>query len=69
MDQRLQRSIDRQAHLVAGILIVTALTLSNLVAPGWIWLAALPGFGLLLDALSGFCPMTAMLRHMPWNRA
>lgn len=62
------RSLDRQTHLVAGILVALALSLHYWVAPGWVYLAALPMFGLLLDAVTGVCPMTLILKRMPWNR-
>lgn len=61
------RSVERQTHLVAGLLITTALYLSFKVNPNWIYLAALPAFGLLLDAFTGICPMTLILKKMPWN--
>lgn len=61
------RSLDRQSHFVAGLLLAAAFILSALVSPGWIYLAVLPAFGLLLDALTGYCPMTQILRRMPWN--
>ena len=61
------RSLDRQTHLVAGLLLVASLLLYRNVNPGWIYLALLPAFGLLLDAFTGVCPMTLILRQMPWN--
>lgn len=62
-------SLDRQAHLVAGLLLILAFLLSHFVAPAWIYLALLPMFGLTLDGLTGFCPMRVILRACPWNRA
>jgi ABC-type polysaccharide/polyol phosphate export permease len=62
------RSIDRQTHLVAGLMLVAAFVLWRTVHPNWIYLALLPAFGLLLDATTGICPMTLMLRLLPWNR-
>lgn len=61
-------SVDRQTHLVAGLILVFALTLSQTVDPRWIWLAVLPTFGLLLDAFTGICPMRLVLRATHWNR-
>lgn len=60
-------SLVRQAHLVAGVMIAAAFALSATVSPNWIYLAGLPMFGLLLDALTGLCPVTLLLRKMPWN--
>jgi rhodanese-related sulfurtransferase len=61
------RSLDRQTHLVAGLLLVTAFILFRSVNAAWIYLALLPTFGLMLDALTGVCPMTLILKKMPWN--
>jgi len=61
------RSIDRQTHLVAGIMLIAAFLLSRTVNSSWIYLALLPAFGLMLDALTGICPMTLIIRKMPWN--
>lgn len=60
--------VGRQTHLVAGVLLVTSLILAIAVDPRWVWLAALPAFGLLLDAFTGICPMTLILKSMPWNK-
>ena len=39
------------------------------VSASWAYLALLPMFGLLLDASTGICPMTLILKQMPWNKA
>ena len=61
------RSLDRQTHLVAGLLLVASFVLYRNVSSGWIYLALLPTFGLLLDAFTGICPMTLILKKLPWN--
>ena len=53
---------------VAGSMLLAALLLATFIHPAWMWLAALPCFGLFLDALTGLCPMRAILRSAPWNR-
>ncbi|MBS1714703.1 MAG: DUF2892 domain-containing protein [Armatimonadetes bacterium] len=65
---RPSRRIERQTHFVAGLLLVTSVVLAASVDPRWSFLALLPAFGMFLDAATGFCPMSAFLRHMPWNR-
>lgn len=62
------RSLERQTHFVAGLLLVLAFVLSSTVDPRWIYLAMLPAFGLMLDAMTGICPMTLILKRMPWNQ-
>jgi rhodanese-related sulfurtransferase len=61
-------SVERQTHLVAGSLILAAFVLSALVSPGWIALAGLPMFGLLLHGFTGICPMSLILGRLPMNR-
>ncbi|MCU0315072.1 MAG: rhodanese-like domain-containing protein [Fimbriimonadaceae bacterium] len=61
-------SLDRQAHLVAGLLLATSFVLHKTVHPDWILLVLLPTFGLMLDALTGFCPMRVILNQLPWNK-
>jgi hypothetical protein len=61
------RRVDRQTHFVASLIILAAFYLSYAVAPAWIYLAGLPAFGLMLDATTGICPMTLILKKMPWN--
>jgi ABC-type glycerol-3-phosphate transport system permease component len=60
-------AFERQTHLVAGLLLLTAFALSRLEDPGWLYLALLPAFGLLLEAFTGICPMSLILSRMPWN--
>lgn len=63
------RSVERQAHFVGSAILLAALGLGSQVAPGWFFLAALPAFGMMLDALFGWCPMVFILKHAPWNVA
>ena len=64
---RRPKSLGRQTHLVAGLLLLASFALYLSVGTGWIYLALLPAFGLMLDALTGVCPMTLILKRMPWN--
>lgn len=60
-------SLDRQAHLVAGLLLVIAFALFFTGTTAGIYIALLPAFGLTLDGLTGICPMRMILKAMPWN--
>ncbi|MDR3691689.1 MAG: rhodanese-like domain-containing protein [Fimbriimonas sp.] len=66
-EPRTSRAVDRQAHFVAGSILCIAFVLFRIVDPRWIYLALLPALGLLLDATTGFCPMTWLLKRTPWN--
>lgn len=63
------RSVERQAHFIGSTLLIAALALGTQVGPGWFFLATLPAFGMMLDALFGWCPMVFILKHAPWNVA
>jgi hypothetical protein len=67
MHQTSDSKLRRQTHLVAGIMLTTALVMGFTGHPTWFYLACLPAFGLMLDAITGICPMTLMLKKAPWN--
>jgi rhodanese-related sulfurtransferase len=58
----------RQVQIAAGGLVLLGVILSQLVAPGWIWLAGFVGAGLMFAGVSGFCGMARLLAVMPWNK-
>lgn len=58
----------RQVQIAAGSLVLLGLTLSNVVAPGWIAITWFVGAGLTFAGVSGFCGMARLLAAMPWNR-
>ncbi|WP_216900734.1 rhodanese-like domain-containing protein [Synechococcus sp. CCY 9618] len=58
----------RQVQIAAGGLVLLGVLLSQVVAPGWIWLSGLVGAGLMFAGISGFCGMARLLAVMPWNR-
>ena len=67
IQQTSESNLRRQTHLVAGIMLITALAMAYSGQPIWFYLACLPAFGLMLDAITGICPMTLLLRRAPWN--
>ena len=67
MHQTSDSKLRRQTHVVAGILLTAALVMGFTGHPAWFYLACLPAFGLMLDAITGICPMTLMLKKAPWN--
>ena len=58
----------RQVQIAAGGLVLLGVLLSQVVAPGWIWLSGFVGAGLIFAGVSGFCGMARLLGVMPWNR-
>jgi rhodanese-related sulfurtransferase len=58
----------RQVQIAAGSLVLLGVILSQMLAPGWIWLSGFVGAGLVFAGVSGFCGMARLLAVMPWNR-
>lgn len=63
-----QMPIMRQVQIAAGLLVLTGVLLSLMVAPPWIALAGLVGAGLTFAGVTGWCGMAQLLGRMPWNR-
>ena len=49
-------------HLMAGFLILTGILLAVFVHPWWVALSAFVGLNLFQFGITGFCPMSWMLR-------
>lgn len=61
-------SLERQVRIVAGLLILTGVSLGFLVHPGFFGLAAFVGAGLTFAGISDWCGMGMLLAKMPWNQ-
>lgn len=57
----------RQAFFIASLMIFAGLYLGLTQSQTWFILAGLPGFGLMLTSVTGFCPMEWILSKAPWN--
>jgi rhodanese-related sulfurtransferase len=57
----------RQVQIVASTLIFMAFLGAKTIAPEFVYLALLVGFGLALSGYTGVCPMVFLLQKMPWN--
>lgn len=60
-------SVDRQVRIVAGALVLTGVAGSLLLAPGWVYLSAFVGAGLMFAGITDTCAMAGVLAKMPWN--
>lgn len=60
--------IMRQMQITAGALVLIGVLLGMFVAPGFLWLSAFVGAGLMFAGVTGWCGMANLLRVMPWNR-
>lgn len=62
-------SLERQARLGAGLLVLSAAALSLSVNVNWVFLAALVGAGLTFAGLTEMVPSGELLQRLPWNKA
>jgi hypothetical protein len=53
---------EKVIFLVAGILVLTGLTLGYFVAHAWLLLSAFVGLNMLQASMTGFCPLAKILR-------
>ncbi len=60
--------INCQVQVIVGTLVVVGSALS-LLHPGWAWLAAAMGAGLLFSGLTDSCVLGMFLSRMPWNQS
>ena len=61
-------SLERQVHLGAGLIILSASALALASNSHWLFLAAFVGAGLTFAGLTDICPMAELLQRMPWNK-
>ena len=61
-------SLERQARIAAGSLVVTGITLGWAIHPAFNGLAAFVGAGLAFAGVTDTCGMARVLAKMPWNQ-
>lgn len=59
--------MQRQVQIAAGSLILLGFILGRWI-PGFYWLTAFVGAGLVFAGVSGTCAMAQLLGKMPWNK-
>ena len=59
--------MQRQVQITAGSLILLGFILGRWI-PGFYWLTAFVGAGLVFAGISGTCAMAQILGKMPWNK-
>ncbi|MCB1720387.1 MAG: rhodanese-like domain-containing protein [Alphaproteobacteria bacterium] len=62
-------SLERQVLSVAGAVALLGAVMAAFVSPGWIWLSAAMGAGLLFAGLTGNCVLKRFLMALPYNRS
>lgn len=58
-----QKTVDDYLRAIAGIFVLLSLALGYWVHPGWYLFTAFVGANLFQSALTGWCPMMAILRR------
>jgi len=61
-------SLERQVRFAAGLLVLAGIVLGMGVHPGFFWLSAFVGAGLVFAAVTDTCGMAMLLARMPWNQ-
>jgi len=54
--------VERAVRMVAGVFVLLSLALGYWVSPYWFLFTAFVGLNLFQSALTGWCPMTMILR-------
>jgi sulfur dioxygenase len=60
-------SLERQARIAAGTLVLLGVFAGSLAHPAGYGLAALAGAGLVYSGVRNFCGISLLLSKMPWN--
>jgi rhodanese-related sulfurtransferase len=61
-------SLERQARIAAGLLVLIGSVLGGFVSPYWLGLCAFVGAGLVFAGITDTCGMGLLLARMPWNQ-
>ncbi len=61
-------SLERQARIAIGLIVLTGSALTWFYDPRWIGLPAFMGAGLIFSGLADFCGLALILGRMPWNQ-
>lgn len=62
-------SLERQARIGAGCIVLTGVILGFLVHPIFFGLSAFAGAGLIFAGITDICMLGMLLARMPWNKS
>ena len=57
-------TIENSIRILAGIMVLTSVTLAHWVDPWWLFLAVFVGVNLIQSAFTGFCPAGIILKKI-----
>lgn len=61
-------SIERQVQITIGSVVLIGVILGYWVYPGFLFLSAFFGAGLLFAGITGSCRLAILMSKMPWNQ-
>lgn len=61
-------SIERQVQISIGSGVLLGLILGYLINPGFLFLSAFFGAGLVFSGITGSCGLAILMNKMPWNQ-
>lgn len=62
-------TIERAIRLLAGIMLLISLALTQWVHPGFVWLSVFIGANLIQSSFTGFCPPEWIFRKLGLRHA
>ncbi len=57
-------TVDRVVRLMAGMMVLVSIALTNYVDPNWMWLTVFVGFNLMQSGLTNICPLAKILKKI-----
>ncbi len=57
-------TVDRVVRLMAGMMVLVSIALTNYVDPNWMWLTVFVGFNLMKSELTNICPLAKILKKI-----
>lgn len=57
-------TVDRMVRLIAGMMILVSIALTQYVDPNWVWLTVFVGFNLTQSGLTNICPLAKILKKI-----
>ncbi len=61
--------LERQLHIVLGLMVTLGVVLGVTVNPLWLILSGFVGCGMMFAGLTGICLMAQLIARMPWNQS
>ena len=57
-------TVDRMVRMMAGLMALLSVLLTQYVNPNWLWLTVFVGFNLMQSGLTNICPLSAVLKKL-----